>query len=339
MKWIDCLRIMKRESVTYYLDGLTSRDRGVLSKCISLVESQSPSDQHLAWQILIGLPEREVCLRLAVSGTPGVGKSTFIESAGKEFVSRGAKLAVLAVDPSSSLEGGSILGDKTRMTNLSIHPDAFVRPSANLNHAGGVGASTYQSILLCEAAGFDHIIIETVGVGQSEIMVRDMVDFFLLLIQPASGDELQGIKRGIMEIVDGISINKADGALNAEANKTKNQLDEALKYRVKDEPVRSPWVRTCSALENTGVDEVICAVLSDWRNWNEGVQLSRQRARQEEKMLYYFMEQSLLKFVQSQSQVTKEMQKQIEVLADHKHSLTTAQYEFQKWLDRLKLKD
>lgn len=236
------------------MQGITSGNRIVLGKAITLVESENPDHRKQAVEILEAcLPHTGNSKRIGITGTPGVGKSTFIERSGKLLIENGHKLAVLAVDPSSQRTGGSILGDKTRMPFLATSPQAFVRPSPAGGALGGVAAHTRETILLCEAAGFDTIFVETVGVGQSETAVFDMVDFFLLLLQPASGDELQGIKRGIVEMADLIAINKADGNLKEAAEKTRREYSRALHLFPPKESGWNPIALTCSALTGEGV--------------------------------------------------------------------------------------
>ncbi len=228
-----------------------------LSKAISLVES-SRSDHHLAANEVVEacLPHSANSIRIGITGVPGVGKSTFIDAFGSLLTVLGYKVAVLAVDPSSSLSKGSILGDKTRMQNLAKDPNAFVRPSPTGKSLGGVANKTRESIVLCEAAGFNIVLIETVGVGQSEIAVHQMVDFFLLLQLPGAGDELQGIKRGIVEMADAIAINKADGDIQPLAKRAKTEYSRALHLYPPKENGWVPKVFLCSAQENTGIREI-----------------------------------------------------------------------------------
>ena len=200
----------------WYVEGILKGDRVALSKAITLVESALPKHQDLAQQIIAAcLPHAGKALRLGITGVPGAGKSTFIEALGVHLCDKGQKLAVLAIDPSSQRSKGSILGDKTRMESLSVHPNAYIRPSASAGTLGGVARKTRETIILCEAAGYDTIFVETVGVGQSETAVHSMVDFFLLILISGAGDELQGIKRGIMEMADGIDVNKAEEAMKS----------------------------------------------------------------------------------------------------------------------------
>jgi LAO/AO transport system kinase len=231
------------------LEGLQQGNRFALAKAITLAESKLAEDHALARQLIIAALEfTPKSIRIGISGSPGVGKSTFIEALGMKYISNGHKVAVLAVDPSSSIHSGSILGDKTRMNLLGNQENAFIRPSPSGTHLGGVQQKTRDSILLCEAAGFDVVIIETVGVGQSEIAVSRMTDLFLLLIQPASGDELQGIKRGIVEMADMVIINKADEDRMASAKISKAAYLQALHlFPIKKNGASVPVV-LCSAV-------------------------------------------------------------------------------------------
>ncbi len=236
---------------------ISAGNHTALSKGITLVESTVIKHQEQA-QLLIEkcLPKANQSMRIGITGVPGVGKSTFIESFGSYLTTLGKKVAVLAVDPSSSLSHGSILGDKTRMDTLSLNKNAFIRPSASGDSLGGVARKTREAIILCEAAGFDTIIIETVGVGQSETVVHSMVDFFLLLKLAGAGDELQGIKRGIIEMADAIVINKADGENEKPARLAKTAFAKALHLYPPKDSQWTPKVRTCSALKYKGISEI-----------------------------------------------------------------------------------
>lgn len=248
---------VKRFSPEHYVGGVLNHDRVMLSRAITLVESKLDSDRSLATEVVEALmPHSGKSLRIGITGVPGVGKSTFIEAFGMMLCQQGYKLAVLAVDPSSQKTGGSILGDKTRMVELSRHPSAFIRPTASGTALGGVAINTRESIILCEAAGFDVIFIETVGVGQSETLVADMVDFFLLLMLAGAGDELQGIKKGIMEMADAVVINKADGDNLKPAQRAKIDYQNALHLFPLGESNWSPKVMTCSSTEGTGLPEI-----------------------------------------------------------------------------------
>lgn len=239
------------------LQQLLDGNKTALGRAITLVESNQFSHREKAQQLLEGaLPYSQKSIRIGITGVPGVGKSTFIESFGTYLIKQGKKVAVLAVDPSSSVSHGSILGDKTRMENLVTEENAFIRPSASGTSLGGVAKKTRESIILCEAAGFDVILIETVGVGQSETTVHSMTDFFLLLKLAGAGDELQGIKRGIIEMADGIVINKADGDNIKAAREAKLEFNRALQLYPSKESGWKPKVVLSSALEQTGIDSV-----------------------------------------------------------------------------------
>ncbi|MGA0559085.1 methylmalonyl Co-A mutase-associated GTPase MeaB [Larkinella sp. VNQ87] len=257
---------MRRLPPDYYIAGIRSGDRLVLSRAITLVESQLESDQDLALEILKQvLPETGHSIRVGITGVPGVGKSTFIEAFGKHLTALGKKVAVLAIDPTSQRSHGSILGDKTRMETLSTDPLAYIRPSPSGGSLGGVANKTRETMLLCEAAGFEIILIETVGVGQSETLVHGMVDFFLLLMLAGAGDELQGLKRGIMELADAIAITKADGDNAAAADRARIDYQNALHLFP---PTTSNWilpVLTCSALQNRGIPE-LWQIITDHQN-------------------------------------------------------------------------
>ncbi|MEM6966860.1 MAG: methylmalonyl Co-A mutase-associated GTPase MeaB [Bacteroidota bacterium] len=247
----------KDKSVNDFVESILRGDRVILSQAITLIESTRPDDQRKAQQIIEAcLPHTNASLRIGITGIPGVGKSTFIEALGKYVIAQKRKVAVLAIDPSSTLTKGSILGDKTRMNELSTDKNAFIRPSPTGGSLGGVARKTRETIILCEAAGFDTIFVETVGVGQSEIAVHSMVDFFLLLLVPGAGDELQGIKRGIVEMADLLAVNKADSDRLAIAKRTQKEYRNALHLM----PIRpnkiTPKVLTCSALEKNGIDAI-----------------------------------------------------------------------------------
>lgn len=247
----------KKYSVNELVSGILSGNRTILSKAITLVESSLPEHNKTA-QLIIEkcLPYSSRSIRIGITGVPGVGKSTFIESFGLHAAGLGGKVAVLAIDPSSQNSKGSILGDKTRMENLSIHPGAFVRPSPSAGTLGGVARKTRESIILCEAAGFDTILVETVGVGQSETAVRTMVDFFLLLMLTGAGDEIQGIKRGIIEMADAIAITKADGANKISAGAARVMFQNALALFPVTQSGWKPLALTCSARSDSGIGEI-----------------------------------------------------------------------------------
>ncbi len=251
---MEITRKRRRLSAQEYVDGILEGNRVILSKAISVLESFLPSDNELAEKILEKVvPESGKSIRVGITGVPGVGKSTFIEAFGKHITSLNKKLAVLTVDPSSQRSKGSILGDKTRMVDLSTDPLAYIRPSASGSALGGVSNKTRESMLLCEAAGYEVVFIETVGVGQSETTVYGMVDFFLLLMLAGAGDELQGIKKGIMEMADAIAITKADGDNFKHAQRAKMEYQNALHLFPLPATGWNPRVLTCSAVEKKGL--------------------------------------------------------------------------------------
>ena len=244
-------------TIADYVDGIVKGDITVLSRAVTLVESVRPEHQQIAQEVIEKcLPYSGNSIRVGISGVPGAGKSTSIDVFGLHVLEKGGKLAVLAIDPSSERSKGSILGDKTRMEKLSVHPDSFIRPSPSAGSLGGVARKTRETIILCEAAGFDKIFVETVGVGQSETAVHSMVDFFLLIQLAGTGDELQGIKRGIMEMADGIIINKADGSNIDKAKLVASQFRNALHLFPAPESGWTPQVLTYSGFYNIGVKEV-----------------------------------------------------------------------------------
>ena len=244
-------------SVDDYVKGILDGNITILSQAVTLIESSVEAHYEMAQQVIEKcLPYSGNSIRLGITGVPGAGKSTLIDALGMDIVQKGSRLAVLAIDPSSSISKGSILGDKTRMEQLSTHRNAFIRPSPSAGSLGGVARKTRETIILCEAAGFDVIFVETVGVGQSETAVHSMVDFFLLIQLAGTGDELQGIKRGIMEMADGIVINKADGSNIDKANIAKSHFTNALHLFPMPPSGWSPRVQTCSAYEHIGLDKL-----------------------------------------------------------------------------------
>jgi LAO/AO transport system kinase len=245
-------------------EGVKKGNRSLLARAITLIESNAEHHFESAQALLQRLlPYTGKSVRIGISGVPGAGKSTFIESFGMYLCNAGHRVAVLAVDPSSSKSGGSILGDKTRMEELSRNPRAFIRPSPSGGKLGGVHRKTRETMLMCEAAGFDVILVETVGVGQSEVVIRDMVDFFMLLVLTGAGDELQGMKKGIMELADVIIVNKADGKNKQIANQTRMEYDQILHFL---QPATKGWTTraaTCSSLQKEGINE-IWALIQDF---------------------------------------------------------------------------
>lgn len=244
-------------SVSDFVQGILNQEVSILGQAVTLIESSLPKHQEVAQEVIERcLPYSGNSVRLGITGVPGAGKSTFIEALGMHLVQQDKKLAVLAIDPSSERTKGSILGDKTRMEELSVAKNAFIRPSPSAGSLGGVARKTRESIILCEAAGFDTIFVETVGVGQSETAVHSMVDFFLLIQLAGTGDELQGIKRGIMEMADGIAVNKSDGTNIEKSQLARRQFKNALHLFPLAESGWSPDVITCSAIEKNGIPEV-----------------------------------------------------------------------------------
>jgi len=295
---------------------LVNKDLTSLSKAITLIESNNKNDRLLANKILSELQNKNEknTLRIGVTGVPGAGKSTFIENFGSNLTDLGKKVAVLTIDPSSSISRGSILGDKTRMEKLSQNKNVFIRPTAASNFQGGVAKNTRESIFLCESAGYDIIIVETVGVGQNEISVSEMVDFFLLLKIAGSGDELQGIKRGIIEMSDLIAINKCDGENIENSEKSKNEFQLALKLFPKKNSEWIPKVLTCSSVNGKGLEEI-------WKNIKSYQELTKKnnyffenRINQNKFWLRQIINESIQRNFYENSIVKKELQKQLKKL-------------------------
>jgi LAO/AO transport system kinase len=284
-------------SIQDYKNGILANDRLILSKAITLSESNLEKHHLLSQKILEEiLPFTGKSTRIGITGVPGVGKSTFIESFGEYIISQGHKLAVLAIDPTSQRTYGSILGDKTRMESLSKNSNAYIRPSPSSGSLGGVARKTRESIFLCEAAGYDVILIETVGVGQSETAVHSMVDFFLLLMLAGAGDELQGIKRGIMEMADLIAINKADGDNKVKSTSAQAEYKSALHLFP---PTKSGWipdVLTCSSIENQGIQEIWGKIQEYFQKTSENGYLLKNRKEQSR----YWFREFLLEAIQTE---------------------------------------
>ena len=276
------------------LTAIRNSDRRAIAKTITLLESTRPDKLDQGQTLLEALlPETGKSLRIGITGVPGVGKSTFIEAFGMRLIEEGHRVAVLAVDPSSPVTGGSILGDKTRMQRLSSHPQAFVRPSPSSGMLGGVARKTRETMLLCEAAGYDVIIVETVGVGQSETMVASMVDLFLVLMLPNAGDELQGIKKGILEIADLIVINKADGDQASLAQRAARDYQSALRLL---KPTRTSWqaqVLQCSALQQTGLEALWETMESFAQQLRQSGEWERQRSQQAVQWMWSLIDEEL----------------------------------------------
>jgi LAO/AO transport system kinase len=277
-----------------YVDGVLSGDRTILSRAITLAESNSPAHFEIASQVIKAiLPHSGGSTRVGITGVPGAGKSTFIDALGSRLCDAGHKIAVLAVDPSSSVTKGSILGDKTRMENLSRNKNAFIRPSPSGGTLGGLTRKSRETLLLCEAASYDVILVETVGVGQSEAAVRSMVDFFLLMVITGAGDELQGIKKGVMELADAILINKADGNNVVKANTTRSEYDRILHYL---RPATEGWetkAHTCSAATGDGIDEIWTVVGKFMENVKASAVFAERRKQQTLSWIYTMVEDYL----------------------------------------------
>lgn len=293
----------------FFIKGILKKDISILSRAITLVESTKESDQKIAGKIIDGIIAKSGrSFRLGITGVPGVGKSTFIESFGLHLVNNGHRLAVLTIDPSSNKSKGSILGDKTRMEKLSVHPDAYIRPSPSSGSLGGVARKTNETILLCEAAGFDFIIVETVGVGQSEISVNEMTDFFLLLMLAGAGDELQGIKRGIMEMADSILITKADGNNIQKAKGARAEYANAIHLFPATESGWIPKVNVCSAIQNEGIKEVYDVIEEYKRLTTLNKYFQKKRHQQQLEWLHRSISDSILEKFYSNPKIKKAIQ-------------------------------
>ena len=301
------------------IDSILNKDITALSRAITLVESKNPKHLKQANAVIKGcLPYANNSIRIGITGVPGVGKSTFIEIFGKHLTDEGKRVAVLAIDPTSSLTKGSILGDKTRMEDLVKNENAFIRPSASGNALGGVARKTRETIILCEAAGFDVILIETVGVGQSETTVHSMVDFFLLLKLAGAGDELQGIKRGIIEMADAIAINKADGDNLKNAKLAKVEFNRALHlYPIKASNWQ-PKVTLCSALNNEGIDTIWTIILEYIGMTKKNDYFNTKRNEQNKFWLIQSIEEQLKSEFFNKPEVKKELANQLRLIETNK---------------------
>lgn len=353
-------RKKKQLSVAEYLDGINSGNRTVLSRAITLVESSLPGDQELAQEVIAAcmagrkgdgptdkrhlsatghrvsdISHPATSIRVGITGVPGVGKSTFIEALGTLLTSRGHKLAVLAIDPSSTRSKGSILGDKTRMEDLSVDPNAFIRPSPSAGSLGGVARKTRETIILCETAGFDVIFVETVGVGQSETTVHGMVDFFLLLMLAGAGDELQGIKRGIIEMADAIVINKADGDNLNKAKAAKNEYAHALHLFPPSESGWIPVVDICSARTKMGLETVWKTILDHHETTYHRGYFQRHRREQNLQVFYETIEEGLKHHFLSGKDIAQPLEKmEQEIRAGLRNPYLAAHELLQKYFQR-----
>ncbi len=288
----------------YYIDGVRQQDRLILARTITLIESSLPAHQEMAKTVLDRLlPLTGKGYRLGITGVPGAGKSTFIESFGTMLTEHGHNVAVLAIDPSSTRSGGSILGDKTRMEKLAINDRAFIRPSPSRGTLGGVARKTRESMLVCEAAGFDVVIIETVGVGQSETTVASMVDFFLVLMIAGAGDELQGIKKGVLEVADAIVINKADGDNILRAEMAQKDYQAALQMLMPSNPHWLPPVLTCSSLARTGLETIWNTIEEHRKALDSFGEIASRRRDQSLDWLTFLLEEGLHQWFYTSPQI------------------------------------
>ncbi len=315
----------KMDSATNMAATLLQGDTTMLSRAITLIESTQQKHFNLAQELIeLCLPKANNSIRIGITGVPGVGKSTFIEALGSLLIKLGKKVAILAIDPSSTISGGSILGDKTRMESLVRSDQAFIRPSPSGKSLGGVAQKTRESIILCEAAGYDVIIIETVGVGQSETAVHSMVDFFLLLKLAGAGDELQGIKRGIIEMADAIIINKADGDNLIRAKHAKNQFNKALHLYPPTNSGWTPKVMTCSALQEQGIQDIWNLILSYVSLTKKNTYFESHRTQQNEFWLVQTIEDQLKNNFYNNPTIKKALQNQTQQLMENKITPFTA---------------
>jgi LAO/AO transport system kinase len=330
-------KVTSEQNIEDIKKGLLSGDRAKLAKAITLVESNAERHFNQAQELLQSvLPFTGRSIRIGISGVPGAGKSTFIETVGMFLCSLGYRVAVLAVDPSSSVNGGSILGDKTRMEKLARNPGAFIRPSPSRGTLGGVHRKTRETMLLCEAAGFDVILIETVGVGQSEAIVRSMVDFFLLLVLTGAGDELQGMKKGIMELVDMIVVNKADGENEPLARKTQLEYDRILHFL---QPATKGWQSksyACSSMNGSGISEIWEAIGQFFEIIKENGVFEERRRLQSKEWLYSLIGDQLQKMF-FQNKAIKELLPILEnqVMAGQKTVTKAVQESFARFYESL----
>ena len=329
-KWISQVEVRKEvcEDGQYYIKGVIEQDRRIIARAISLIESSLTSHQEIAKAIIHELlPRTGRAIRIGISGVPGVGKSTFIESFGMKLVEKGYSVAVLAVDPSSSRSGGSIMGDKTRMQMLSTEPGVFIRQSPSRDTLGGVAKKTKEAMIVCEAAGFDIIIVETVGVGQSETHVSSMVDFFLVMLLAGAGDEIQGIKKGVLELADAIVINKEDGDNIEKVRKAKEDYQSALCLLYPSSPVWSAPVLTCSALTMVGIDRIWETILDHREKFEAAGELEAKRKKQALAWMWDLVEQGLRDRFYRNPEIKKQLPKIIEDVKEGKLGSSAAAFE------------
>jgi len=325
------------EDLTYFVEGVLNGDRRILARTITLIESTLPAHRALARDIVDRLvPHAGKAVRLGITGVPGVGKSTFIESFGTMLVEDGHKVAVLAVDPSSTRSGGSILADKTRMEKLAVEENAFIRPSPSSGTLGGVARKTRESMLVCEAAGFDVMIIETVGVGQSETTVASMVDFFLVLMIAGAGDELQGMKKGVLELADALAINKADGDNVKKAERARKEYENALHYLRPATPTWTPPVLTCSAKDDSrpGIQKIWETVLDHRQKLSATSELEEKRRRQAVDWMWDLINEGLQDRFQADPSVRRRLKELERAVADGETAPTAAAVQLLFLLDK-----
>jgi LAO/AO transport system kinase len=321
----------------WYVKGVLEGNRQVLAKTITLIESSLPAHQELGMAVVDRLlPHAGGSIRLGITGIPGAGKSTFIESFGMMLLEMGHRVAVLAIDPSSTRSGGSILADKTRMERLSANGTAFIRPSPSGGALGGVARKTRESMLVCEAAGFDVIIVETVGVGQSETAVHSMVDFFLVLLVAGAGDELQGIKKGVIELADAIVVNKADGSNIENAEKAKKEYQSALHLIQPTTPAWTPPVMTCSALEMKGLDRVWSAVTRYREKMTGTGELADKRQRQSLEWMWSIINEGIRQWFFSSPRIMEILPKLERMVERGDKEPTAAAWELLEYLGKMK---
>ena len=319
------MEIKRNINVKELCDKIVNGNVNALSRAITLIESNNFSDRAIANKILLNFKKSvNNSIRIGITGVPGVGKSTFIEALGNNLTKIGKKIAILTIDPSSSISKGSILGDKTRMTSLSRSKNAFIRPTATSNFQGGVARNTKETIFLCENAGYEIIIIETVGVGQNEISVSEMVDFFLLLKISGAGDQLQGIKRGIIEMSDLIAINKSDGENINNALISKNEFEMALKLFPRKKSNWTPKVLTCSSINNNGIDEIWNTIKNYVKITKKNNFFYRNRIEQNKKWLIQIIDSSLRKSFYEKIKVKNKLERLIKKIESNKISIFEA---------------
>jgi GTPase len=321
----EVIQQRRRVNIDELVDGVLAGNRAMLGRAITIIESSNPQHQPIANEISRRLlPHSGNAFRIGITGVPGVGKSTFIEAFGCNLIADNRKVAVLAVDPTSPVTGGSILGDKTRMASLSVEENAFIRPSPSGGTLGGVTRTTRQTMVVCEAAGFDVILVETVGAGQSEVAVSDMTDFFLVLMLPGAGDELQGIKKGVLEIADMIVVNKADADNEIKAKQAAIHYRNALHIMQQRSPNWAPPVTMCSALKNIGIDEVWRNLLNYRETLTASGEFQEKRQTQRWKAMWSMLQDRLMTDLRTHPRVREELPRLHTDLHDGRLTVTLA---------------